>query len=84
MSIVAAPAITPYDQDVCFEVGRDIGKIDREWGVYDPPPTAKQNAAMLQGYDRGWIEQEMIMSELSPATDQEAQFELDSEALDAW
>ena len=82
MSIVAAPAVTPYDQEANFETGRCIGRLDRTWGAYDPPPNS--DAAMLQGYDRGWIEQEMIMSELSPATDQEAQFELDSEALDAW
>jgi hypothetical protein len=72
---MTASAVTPYAQQENFETGRSIGRIDREWAVYDPPRNS--DAAMLAGYETGWSQQDVIETESHADTDEEARFELE-------
>lgn len=75
-----ASVITPIPQETSYEIGRDLGRMGRAWGFYDPPPNS--DAYMLAGYDAGWAWQDQIYAEgltELPATDHEARWELELE-----
>ena len=75
-----ASVITPYAQEAGYETGRQRGMLDRAWHHYNPP--LNSDAAMLTGYDAGWIWQDQIYTERLteiPDTDYESRWELDLE-----
>jgi len=90
MSIDTQSVVTPYDQETNYETGRIMGQVDYRIGItYPRTPWGifADDAAACQGYERGWIEaeEEECLEALtnSPATDEEAQFELELEYQEA-
>jgi hypothetical protein len=80
MSVDTPSVVTDYEQQENFETGRVMGRIDREWMSYYPPPNS--DAAMLAGYEAGWSQQDLIETQDQPNTADEAWFELQMEYLD--